>query len=111
MDDRELLEAAARAAGVLTPSWYGNQAYIDGMLSRWNPLTSDADAFRLAVDLGLHVYPCNGSERNISEAMTVGNFADGKAELHGEDPYAATRRAITRAAAALSDQRQPPPAT
>ena len=47
MTEREMLEYAAKAAGVLTKSWYGNHAYIDGMLSRWNPLTDDGDVFRL----------------------------------------------------------------
>ncbi len=46
MTDRELLELAAKASGVLTASWYGNDAYFDGVLSRWNPLSDDGDALR-----------------------------------------------------------------
>lgn len=51
MTDRELLELAAKASGELTPSWYGNDAYFEGVLSRWNPLLDDGDALRLAVKL------------------------------------------------------------
>ena len=55
MTDRELLELAAKASGELTASWYGNDAYFDGVLSRWNPLSDDGDALRLAVKLNLSV--------------------------------------------------------
>ena len=51
MIDRELLELAAKASGKLTPSWYGNDAYFEGVLCRWNPLLDDGDALRLAVKL------------------------------------------------------------
>jgi hypothetical protein len=84
MTDRELLELAAKAAGELTPSWYGNDAYFDGVLSRWNPLTDDGDALRLAVKI---------------------KWVPSRVEVVGlsmnEDPYAATRRAIVRAAAEI----------
>ena len=101
--DRELLELAAKAAGVLTPSWYGNKAYIDGMLSTWNPLTSDADAFRLAIDLEIYTgrfYDC------IVPACFAswGNSAYSLWEPAGDDPHSATRRAITRAAAAIGEE-------
>ena len=55
MTDRELLELAAKASGELTASWCGNDAYFDGVLSRWNPLEDDGDALRLAVKLELDV--------------------------------------------------------
>ncbi|MCA3177604.1 MAG: hypothetical protein O9345_16250 [Burkholderiaceae bacterium] len=38
MDDRQLLEAAAKAAGI-DPKW-------DGLYWQWNPLTDDGDALR-----------------------------------------------------------------
>ena len=58
MTDHELLELAAKSCGELTPSWYGNSDYMDGVLSRWNPLTDDGDALRLAVKLTLEIDVC-----------------------------------------------------
>jgi hypothetical protein len=93
--DRELLEAAARAAGLTVlrsrlddPLW--RDLLIDmrpqfPQASGWNPLTDDGDALRLAVRLGI---------------ADLGNFYDGDEG----DPYAATRRAIVRAAAAMAPQ-------
>lgn len=103
--DRELLELAAKAGGVLTLSWYGNQAYIDGMLSRWNPLTSDADAFRLADRLGLIVDTWN--ERAILATRYGLGHRDWTYASEEEmyDGLEATRRAITRAAAAIGEQK------
>ena len=51
----------------------------------WNPLTDDSDALRLAVKLNLH--------KSIAEAHRLID--------DGTDIYAATRRAITRAAAEI----------
>lgn len=104
--DRELLELAARAASmdaqwdcpergmlVLAPSG------IDTM--SWNPLVDDGDAFRLAVKLNL--IPTHDPMLHMAWV----NGTDG--EIYGEATYkecdlceyAATRRAIVRAAAAI----------
>lgn len=102
MNDRELLELAAKAAGEVAGDWIGNPDYFNGVLKRWNPLTDDGDALRLAVKLGLdvemhggnstHPYVCAfDCERNIAEEVQP---EDG-------DSYAATRRAIVRAAAEI----------
>ena len=108
-NDRELLERAARAAGELTPSWYGNDAYFDGVLQRWNPLIDDGDALRLAVKLGLSItpYPIYNTDRHsviakqrrTTDMLRESNPTEA-AEIYGQDPNAATRRAIVRAAAA-----------
>ena len=94
MTDKELLELAAKAAGleVVTPTMlkYG----------QWNPLTDDGDALRLAVKLGLKTSVgydiglvfCRPSESDEHEVWEP---------LGKNDPYAATRRAITRAAAEI----------
>ena len=95
--DREVLELAAKASGELTASWYGNDAYFDGVLSRWNPLTDDGDALRLAVRLSLLV-----DVTAFSVTAMVNGVTSAK-EKHDGDPYAATRRAITRAAAAIGE--------
>ena len=91
MTDRELLELAAKASGELTAPWYGNDAYFDGVLSRWNPLEDDGDALRLAVYLfrDIHFWYFDNS-------VSVGNE---QRVVCGDDPCAATRLAIVRAAA------------
>ena len=105
--DRELLELAAKASGELTASWYGNDAYFDGVLSRWNPLNDDGDALRLAVDLDLAIvpYPIYNKQKHsvLVQKKNLDESRFEKMELHGDDPRAATRRAITRAAAAIGE--------
>ncbi|MEO1820751.1 hypothetical protein [Pseudomonas sp.] len=83
--DRELLELAAKAAGEWPESWHDSEAYFTGVLSRWNPLEDDGDAFRLMVALGIRP-----------------EF-DGYAELAMQDELYKTRRAIVRAAAAMAE--------
>ena len=89
MTDQELLTMAAKAAGCVENS-------------DWNPLTDDGDALRLAVNLGVElvftknkigagrrsllIYPWVNEDRNV------------------DDPYAATRLAIVRAAAAIGEK-------
>ncbi len=102
MNDRELLELAAKAAGILTPSWYGNASYIEGMLSRWNPLEDDGDALRLAVKLGIDIetHGCNSAHPFACAFDCERNIAEEEQPDNG-DPYAATRRAIVRVAAEI----------
>ena len=101
MNDRELLELAAKAAGILTPSWYGNASYIEGMLSRWNPLEDDGDALRLAVTLNMGVSIPVWKDNRID----VITFRDSGVNVieKGNDAMAATRRAIVRAAAKIGE--------
>ena len=100
--DRELLELAAKACGELMPSWYGNSDYMDGVLSRWNPLTDDGDALRLACTLGLSVDINNAFYRTT----VIYEFGDDLSEDHVSGTAAATRRAIVRAAAAIGREKQ-----
>ncbi len=106
MTDRELLEAAAKAAGVplrvvgAKPGLYALYPDTDGVASmcrmqQWNPLTDDGDALRLAVKLRLEV-DCE------HDPIAVGSGSVGVREPHDGDHYAATRRAIVRAAAAMA---------
>jgi hypothetical protein len=113
MTDRELLEAAAKAAAILllwlppgskSPrSW---NATDESDYRLWNPLTDDGDALRLAVKLGMEVYidnhpsGCECSEAQSHTHKTPENQARSCINHEG-DQYAATRRAIVRAAAAL----------
>jgi len=114
-DDRELLELAALASGEVQGEWIGNAAYFDGVLTRWNPLTDDGDALRLAVKLGLHVmqYPIYDEPKHSAIAKKSARLLDDTCvdmcvgiEVYGSDPYAATRRAITRAAAEIGRQKE-----
>lgn len=103
MTDKELLELAAKAAGIEClyfdeslglvteyseeddcPSWW------------WNPLIDDGDALRLAVKLRIDItnlsyaYYCEGPQGQ-----------DAFVEVENDDSYAAIRRAIVKAAAKI----------
>lgn len=99
--DRELLEAAAKAAGIELRYWAESQESFNLALTEprrwWNPLADDGDALRLAVRLELDVYV--RKEKNFCEADSPMKVT--KREKYEPDPYAATRRAIVRAAAAM----------
>ena len=108
MNDRELLELAAKAAGIQIDftSTNGGGRFNSGFDNagnavldwhndvKWNPLADDGDALRLAVKLGMNVE----INDNYVLACTYGNFS----EPSKPDQYAAARRAITRAAAAMA---------
>lgn len=105
MTDRELLELAAKAAGLTrweyTESDEGIYVEVFDLLTLWNPLTDDGDALRLAVKLGVELEffancvraskSINGRYWEVNESLWVDE----------PNPYAATRRAIVRAAAEI----------
>lgn len=107
MTDKELLEAAAKAAGYAGFDWLAgpeclNVYYEDGTHEYFDPLGDDGDALRLAVKLRMDVdISDNAPGDSTAWAMASGDVEAGEAEYLGDDPYAATRRAIVRAAAAL----------
>jgi hypothetical protein len=116
MTNREMLEWAAKAAGMKVPTkedypW----AYIDhhgihrdiscggdgSRMSHWNPLVSDGDAFRLAVKLKLDIFfHPSRVEAHVAGGRipAISNIAR---EEYEDDPLAATRLAIVRAAAEI----------
>ena len=99
MTDRELLEAAAKAAG-MTEFRYIERGFAGGAplpQELWNPLHNDGDALRLAVTLGMSM----SLYRKPNETWCSIGINAGCSEMHDADPYAATRRAIVRAAAAM----------
>ena len=108
MTDRELLEAAAKAADVpldLTIRPDGKPfgcsergLAIDVVPGWWNPLTDDGDALRLAVDLKMKITV--GNAIVMVEAIGI---PDVGVPFTG-DAREATRRAIVRAAAAIGEQ-------
>jgi hypothetical protein len=112
MTDRELLEAAAKAAG-MDVHW-GSGWESDYMFRRiprpssplvtnvrWDPITDSGDAFELAVKLRLTV---NCSYDDVALCGQEFTQKEVFLERNGEDPLAATRRAIVRAAAELGKE-------
>jgi hypothetical protein len=99
MNDRELLELAAKAAGrKILQDPHGRFRDCTGAhhsamnifsFPLWNPLTDDGDALRLAVKLRM---------TRIGEVWVIERTSIAEWE---RDPQAATRRAITRAAAEI----------
>jgi hypothetical protein len=111
MTDRELLELAARAAGI-NIVWYSAHPSIQEypVLATkdkrptsygWNPLTDDGDALRLSVKLGLDINPYSKTQEVAAIQWDNATVNQKVFEKFGNDPYAATRRAIVRAAAEI----------
>ena len=94
MTDRELLELAAKAAGIEIKPHVNGRLFKELMFTyggkNWNPLTDDGDALRLAVKLRLSVYhrPSGGSLVLDHAGKNAADDMD-------------TRRAIVRAAAEI----------
>lgn len=99
--DRELLELAARAAGVdLGDTTF--DGWGDVIQSNWNPLADDGLALRLAVKLGFSIDLQYGEEERMTLVSTWNGLMF--SEYHGSsNPNAATRRAIVRAAAEIGE--------
>ncbi|HEP7878048.1 TPA: hypothetical protein VDT20_005755 [Pseudomonas aeruginosa] len=114
MNDRELLELAARAAGIKARWFKVNQwRRLDGCRLHigqknvfgthhrkpWNPLTDDGDALRLAVTRGLVVTPDRENQRTLVSNQAGHEYCAIYWDKLGE--MAATRLAITEAAAEI----------
>lgn len=101
--DRELLELAAKAAGLQyikpLPEYSGSLGLEVGSnpmrTQTWNPLTDDGDALRLAVKLNIPVYPYDDETSTGTIGVVAKNW---------ESKEENTRRAIVRAAAAIGEQ-------
>ena len=101
MTDRELLEAAAKAAGYWSAE-FNCPANLPH--KNWNPITDSGDAFELAVTLRMSVMNTTIRTNILVRPRTeFGDWID-ISEPHGDDPLAATRRAIVRAAAAIGKE-------
>lgn len=119
MTDKELLELAAKAAGIYV------RGQVDLMIvqpdhrkggfiirndrggdSCWNPLTDDGDALRLAVKLNIDLnhswVVVNGDDNYPMASIHASNVETNCYELKESDPFAATRRAIVTLAAELA---------
>lgn len=107
MTDREYLELAAKAADydLSDHDWRISgfcQGYYDEFFC-WNPLTDDGDALRLAVKLRLVIDPVARPQDDSEPSAAVWCQPARRyiTEPFRDDPYAATRRAIVRAAAEI----------
>mgnify|MGYP000942111498 CR=1 FL=1 len=115
MTDRELLELAAKAAGI-DGQWseaysaiHVNTAPLRNFVL-WSPLTDDGDALRLAVALRMLIEVgkghaiANTMDRagESTECVYFGTEQTGNSLM---TPEAATRRAIVRAAAAIGESK------
>jgi hypothetical protein len=124
VSDRELLEAAARAAGIVgeyIENHDGGFYYVgcthgilivhdDGLTQVWNPLDDDGDALRLACALKINIEHAETLTRKAHgvNCWPVGRGDCGHIEEDLSDYNAATRRAIVRAAAALAPSTKEP---
>jgi hypothetical protein len=104
MTDRELLEAAAKAAGMDIEWQPCGWAHDNETGCEWNPLTDDGDAFELAVKLRLDI----GFEKLYMVSVWCRPLDDWVIEHcddgMGSDIAEKTRRAIVRAAAAIGKE-------
>jgi hypothetical protein len=103
--DRELLELAARALGAVfvevDGEGYGNLQFPDGsVVNAWNPLQFSGDTFDLQVQLGLTVRVDRQAQRSVAAWDDGERYTEHWNE--GIDERAATRRAVTRAAAEIA---------
>lgn len=105
--DLELLKLAAKAAGYEINFeepcnvWYPHGFDKDGDVDEWwNPLFDDGQALRLAVKLDMLI-DFSADEGWIDIMGPLGT--ERIKEAYGSDPMAATRRAITMAAAARGE--------
>ncbi|MFM0141704.1 hypothetical protein [Paraburkholderia sp. RL18-085-BIA-A] len=104
MNDRELLELAARAIGI--PLEWSKESDCGPRTTgwkTWNPLTDDGDAFRLAMKLDLKMH--HGYTRNhVGPAAFAGDGEQFCIECHEDytdGKFGAMRRTITRYAAEI----------
>lgn len=103
MSDRELLELAAKAAGLAwndygidgDGNWWDGKDYLES----FDPLADDGDALRLATKLNIDIMFFNGFQEVICGGQ--GDNDDNITEPYGEDIQAAVRRCIVRAAAEI----------
>ena len=109
MDEKELLTLAARAVGLTNLKWipvWNFMAERDDISfdldTKWNPLESNEDAFTLAVTLRIDLEFGAQDVAALAwpEQGHIGTFL---AHYNG-DPLAATRRAITQAAAEIGKE-------
>lgn len=105
MKDRELLEMAAKAAGIeiepctcSDPKWPFRLKSGSG-LCHWNPLIHDGDAFRLSTTIEVRI-----THRTVDVDVSIGDLSVSEYVPTYLDRAEATRRAIVRAAAEIGKE-------
>jgi hypothetical protein len=96
--DRELLELAAKAIGAKPDGVAHDGTHWFGA-SKWNPLTDDGDALRLAVKLQFTIQQKQAYVISVGESHRPPRSVDFVSPE--SDLFAATRRAIVLAAAEI----------
>ncbi len=103
--DKELIELAAKAVKLPECGWMGPAfMYVkDNTFTDWNPLKDSGDALQLVVNLHLIIgvydsYTSVCLTNSADRLFTAEESLCWNSETNG-DPCAATRKAITRAAA------------
>ena len=103
MTDTELLDFAAKAAGIeyLVDAGRIVERFEDGH-AEWNPLTDDGDALRLAVKLNMNLtYDTSPDGAFVFASCSWSDGEESNEVDLDNDPYAATRRVIVRTAAQI----------
>lgn len=109
MNDKELLELAAKAAGyTFTHAWSDKFAVgtANDELEIWNPIENDSDALRLAVKLKidiefLHENAHEGDVVTATKNSNVNSICCFENTAMNSNLFKAARRAIVRAAAEI----------
>ena len=105
MTDTELLKLAAKSVGFKV----SNRLVGGGLMvmsderpapHKWNPLTDDGDALRLAIMLNMLVDPNNG---HVTTCSATGGFAESEEDM-SQCRFAATRLSIVRTAASIGEK-------
>jgi hypothetical protein len=120
--DVELIEAAAKAAGIKHAMYWegapeGGEPYAYASLAKgiyWRPLGDDGDALRLVVALDIGLRPdAYGArkEPGVYANARIAGAEPGRQVIHidvphGSDKPAAVRRAIVLVAAAVWEEQQ-----
>lgn len=104
MTDKELLELAAKAAGYIDDwcpdGWTDEGPWRWHEEMKWNPLTDDGDALRLAADLCIDIEP--GNSKISAWCKPIHDWIT---EHVDNDRYAAVRRVIVRSAAKIGSEK------
>jgi hypothetical protein len=117
MTDKELLERAAKAAGLPELRGAGSRHHcyyvIDEQPTRWNPLYDDGDAFRLAIKLGFVVETIRHQQTAVVRhkdqkvcvkwRSLVDSWTD-ETDAEADDEHEAARKAIVLAAAMIGEK-------
>ncbi len=105
MTDRELLELAAKAAGIPLQWKEDGRSFqlIKGFPFTWDPIADDGDSLRLAVKLEIDICTRYLSDRKEAWATCLlsGKEFGVKVDFFNEDQGSAIRESIVRVAAEI----------